>query len=73
MQKLAPIKKKENAKFLVDFTDALVLNIIFHRNFLQHYGSTVKPVADLSDHVYINLDISKNLPVPAKYEPKSMN
>ena len=34
MQKLAPIKKKENAKFLVDFTDALVLNIIFHRNFL---------------------------------------
>ena len=34
IQKLAPIKKKENVKFLFDFTDALLVIIIFHRNFL---------------------------------------
>ena len=65
--------KEENVKFLVDFIDALLVKRIFHRNILKHYHSTVKSIVELFDKVQIDLDFSKNLSVPIKYEPQSMH
>ena len=47
--------------------------LIFHRNILKHFCSTVKSVVELFHHVYIDLDFSENLSVPVQYDPQSMH
>ena len=65
--------KDVDIRQIVEFIEALLTNIIHHRNQLKHYRNTVKTAISLFDCIEIDLDFSEKLKVPLKYEPQSMH
>ena len=71
-KKLTPQYEDANMPFIVNFIESILKDMIFHRNQLKHYRSTIKTLRNMIDHS-IDVDFSENLKVPVKEEPQSLH
>ena len=65
--------KSANIECLLEEMHNILPDILNHQNHLRHYRNTVKIVRDNFDAVFIDIDFSENLTLPAKYEPQSLH
>lgn len=72
-KRLTPINQQVNASYLINFIENLLPSLIYHRNMLQHYRSTIKQFKDMSPSLYTDIDFSENLTLGMKFEPQSMH
>lgn len=70
--KLQAIKRDVSLAYLTKFIEALLPNIIHHRNFLKLYRNTQKLFLNMFNCVYIDADFSENLTLGIKWEPQSL-
>ena len=62
-KKLQPQYEDANMIFITEFIDNILKDMIFHRNQLKHYRSTIKSLREMCDHS-VDVDFSENLTVP---------
>ena len=63
-------QNKVNAAYLTQFLSDLLPSIIFHRNQLKYFRNIITSFKE-NFKCLIDIDFSKNLKVPLKYEPQS--
>ena len=73
VQRLVATKEQVNSKFLVQFLQTLLPNIIHHRNMLKLFRNLKGMFLELMQCAYIDVDFSENLTIGVKWEPQSMH
>ena len=57
---------------ILEFVSSFLEIIIFHRNQLKHYRSSMSSFKEMSSY-YVDIDFAENLTVPVKHEPQSLH
>ena len=62
-----------NLKFLTNFIDGMLPNILHHRNLLRNYRNAISRFHQTYNSINIDIDFSEKLKVPLKYEPQILH
>ena len=60
-------------KFILSFIEKTMPKIIHHRNQLKHFRTSMGKFRNIFNTVMIDIDFSKNLSIPVKYESQSLH
>ena len=71
--KLKAVTDDVCTKFIIDFISELLPKIICHRNHLKHYQTVLPIFKEYFAGVLMDVDYSKNLSIPVKFEPQSLH
>ena len=64
VQRLKPVKEEANITFVTNFIQALLANIVHHRNQLQHFRKVHPSFLEIFNAAFIDIDFSENLKIP---------
>ena len=72
-KRLKAKSEKVNMKYLINFLDGMLSDIIHHRNQLKHYRTCIHDLKKVYDTAVLDIDFSENLSIPVKFEPQSLH
>ena len=73
IKKLVPVEHRATLKYMVDFIENIMPNVIHHRNMLRLFRNTKKNFMELFPSVYMDVDFSENLTIDILWEIQSLH
>ena len=72
VKRLKAVCTDANMEYIINFISSFLGKIIFHRNQLKHYRSSLGMFREMFSH-FIDIDFAENLSVPVKFEPQLLH